>query len=125
MKIKYDILAFLIAIGLAIIFACLIAVWHPFSIFTGVFMCVASGIFTYWKYCKYKDYTRKIADQRYEDAYVYADETNSNFDPQSYTYDKKDERQIASNIRNLKTMIFVGGVLCAAAIMLIIYGFQL
>lgn len=125
MRKRIDLIVFLCAVGLAILSACLIAVWRPFALFTGVFMLIASGVSTYWRYEKYKNFSRALSDQRYEDAFVYADENNTNFDPDNFAYSKKEERKLGATARNLKTMIFVGVVLCLASILLIIFSFKL
>ena len=125
MKVRVDIVIFWSAVGLTIISACLIAVWRGFSIFTGLFMLVASVLFTYWSYLKYRNYSTKVEQIRFEDAYIYADENYTNFDPQNYAYSKKEERQISIGARNFKSMIFVGVVLCLASILLIVFGFQM
>lgn len=122
MKIRYDIIAFWSAVGLAVLFACLIAVWTPFAIFAGFFMSVASTIFTYWAYSRYHDYERKIDEQKFEDAYVYADENNTNFDPEHYSYGRKAERKISSTHKSLRSTVFVGGVLCVASVVIIVLG---
>ena len=85
MKVRVDIVIFWSAVGLTIISACLIAAWRGFSIFTGLFMLVASVLFTYWSYLKYRNYSTKVEQIRFEDAYIYADENYTNFDPQNYT----------------------------------------
>ncbi len=125
MKVRVDIVIFWSVVGLTIISACLIAVWRGFSIFTGLFMLVASVLFTYWSYLKHRNYSTKVEQIRFEDAYIYADENYTNFDPQNYTYSKKEERQINIGARNFKSMIFVGVVLCLASILLIVFGFQM
>ncbi len=123
MKIRYDIIAFWSAVGLAVLFACLIAVWRGFSIFTGLAMLAASVIFTYWNYKKLRTFKDRLYEKRYEDAYTYADENNTSFNPEYYQYSKKEEKQFTAYERNLKTFVYTGIVLSVASIVLVVFGF--
>lgn len=125
MKIRADFICLICAVGLAIIFACLISVWRGFAIFTGASLCVASVIFTYWRYQKYSYYKQAIEEQKYQDAYVYAEENDTNFDPDHFAYSKKDERQITANLRSLKSVLWAGVGLCAGSTVLIVLGFMM
>ncbi len=123
MKLKTEMIVFISVIGLAIVFACLISVWRGFAIFMGASLFVASVIFTYYRYLKSNAYKQQIKEQKYQDAYVYAEENDTNFDPDNFTYSKKDERQIASNIRGLKTVLWAGIGLCACSLAITVFGF--
>lgn len=125
MKIKTETIVFISAIALAIVCACLISVWRGFAIFTGAFIGVASVIFTYHRYLKYNSYKKAVYEQKYQDAYVYAEENNTNFDPEHFTYSKKDERGITANLRGLKSVLWAGVGLCGASLALIVFGFLL
>jgi len=125
MKIRADFICLICAVGLAIIFACLISVWRGFAIFTGASLCVASVIFTYWRYQKYTLYKQAIEEQKYQDAYVYAEENDTNFDPDHFAYSKKDERLITANLRSLKSVLWAGVGLCAGSTVLIVLGFMM
>ena len=123
MRVKVDFICFLCALGLAVVCACLISVWRGFAIFTGMFACIASVIYVYWRYNKYSAYKTMIDEQKFQDAYVYADENNTNFDPKNFTYSRKDERKIAGALRGLRSMIWAGVVLCLASAVLVVFGF--
>jgi len=98
-------------------------VWRGFAIFTGMFACVASVIYVWWRYKKYTAYKTTVDEQKFQDAYVYADENNTNFDPKSFTYSRKDEKKIATTMRGLRSMILAGVVLCVASATLVVFGF--
>ena len=123
MSVRVDFICFLCALGLAVVCACLISVWRGFAIFTGMFACVASVIYVWWRYKKYTAYKTTVDEQKFQDAYVYADENNTNFDPKSFTYSRKDEKKIAATMRGLRSMIWAGVVLCVASATLVVFGF--
>ncbi len=122
MRVQIDIICILSAVALAIASACLISVWQGFSIFTGVFMGIASGMFTFRRYQKMQAYKKRIDDQKYLDAYIYADENYADFDPKNFAYSKKEEKQINANLRSLKSMFWAGAVLTAASMLLVVFG---
>ncbi len=122
MEYRVDIICFLSAIGLAILCAVLVSVWRGFAILTGLFMCVACVIFAYWRYKKYVNYRDAVAEARYRDAYVYAEENDTNFDPDQFYYSKRQERQIESRLRELKSMILIACVLVVASASVVVIG---
>ncbi|MBO5103378.1 MAG: hypothetical protein J6C13_04765 [Clostridia bacterium] len=123
MKFRWDILVFWVSAGLMILFAALIPVWNPFAIFMGLFLMSFSGIFTAWQYLKYKELLNKIEERRYYDAYVYADENNTNFDPENFAYPKKQERRISATKTNAQIMIIAGAGMFILGVFAFIFAF--
>lgn len=121
MKIKPSLLIFLISAVLTIASFALISVWQPFAIFAGVFLLIASGIYTYWQYDKYKTTIKVLEEMRYEDAYIYADEHNLQFNPKEFQYPKKKQREINAIKNNAKFMVFIGCMLLVIALFATIY----
>lgn len=122
MRLKIDLIVILCSIVLAIVCACLIAVWQGFACLTGLFVCVASAVFSYRRYVKMQIFQRQIDDQKFQDAYIYADENYTDFDPKSFAYSKKQEKQITQKMRSLRSMFYCGIVLVVASIALMIFG---
>lgn len=122
MEIKKDIICLICAVALAVVCACLISVWRGFAMFTGAFACVASVIFTYRRYAKLTEYKKQVNEQKYQDAYIYAEENFTNFDPDHFRYSKKDERNIVAGLRNLKSVFWAGVGLCLASATLMVFG---
>ena len=108
MKIRIDIIVFWVCAGLMVLFGALIPVWEPFAIFMGLFLTLSAGIYTGWQYIKYKRIDNNLEEMRYQDAYIYADENNTSFNPDEFRYSKKEERQINSVRRNAQISLIVG-----------------
>ena len=121
MRIRIDIIVFWIMVVLTIVFASLISVWLPFVIFTSVCLLISSGIYTFWQYAKYKDLCNNIDEQRFEDAYIYADENNLSFDPQKFKYSKKDERYINRYKKNARLLLLTGCGIFVLGLFMLIY----
>ena len=105
-------------------FICLIPVWRPFGIFFSVLGLVEAVIFTTWQYNKLKVWKGEIDEQRFQDAYIYADENNTNFDPSNFKYSKKEEKNIKRDKGNIKVLLYTGIVLIATMIFLTIIFFK-
>ena len=122
MRFNWQVITFLASILLAIIFGALVAVWRGFVIFLGISLLVASIVYTYAMYGKFRKVKADLAEKRYCDAYMYADENNVNFDVNLFHYDKKTERAIRSKINNSKMTVIAGFCIMVMCIFLIIVG---
>lgn len=120
MKINPFYLALIGAIVLAVVFGALIAVWQGFAVFTGVFLLVASGIFTYIKQVRYNEIKDSQANQRYCDAYLYADENGTSVDVANFKYPKAVERELKMTKRSAFVTVFTGWAMCIISLVIIV-----
>lgn len=108
MRVSNEIICIIVLGVLAVASVSLSPLWQGFAIFAGLFYMSASGIFAFRQYKKLQAFKTKLAEDRYTDAYIYADENYADFDPQNYFYSKKEEKKITSELRNRKGMLYVG-----------------
>ncbi len=120
MKINYYVIAMLVCVVLAILSACLIAVWSGCGIFLGFFLLCFSVLYSFRCYVAYKKLVSSIDEQRYCDAYLYADENNVNFDVENFRYSKHEER-VLKRMRRNKLVPFIAGICLAILSIVIIY----
>lgn len=122
MKISWQLIVFLISLVLACVCSVLIVVWQSFVIFTGAFLLVCSVIFTAYRLKKHKTLKNNLNEQRYCDAYIYADENNLEFNQENFSYDKKTEKAIKNKLNNSLVLVLSGYAFCALSIFLFIIG---
>ena len=123
MKFDIFVILILVFVVLAVVSAGLIAVWSGFGIFLGLFLLCATGIYTYISIKKYMALKVEIEEQRYCDAYIYADENNLNFDVANFHYSKKDERIIRRMMKNKMLPIVISICFAIFSIVIIYIGF--
>ncbi|MBQ7976994.1 MAG: hypothetical protein IJ301_00120 [Clostridia bacterium] len=110
-------LAFLV---LAIIFGGLIAVWQGFAILMGSCLLISAGIFTYFRKKSYEELKEKQANQRYCDAYLYADENGVAFNVANFKYPKDVERELKIKRNNSFTILLGSVAICILSVVFII-----
>ena len=120
MKFNAFYIALLCAVILAVIFGVLITVWQGFIVFMGVSMLVASGIFTYIRQTKYNEIKDKQANQRYCDAYMFADENGTSVDVANYKYPKAVERELKMARKNCLATVWAGWAMSILSLVLIV-----
>ncbi len=122
MKFNWQVITFLASLTLAVIFGALITVWNSFVIFMGFALLYCSIIFTIYRLKMHKQLKNKIAEQRYCDAYIYADENGLQFNVNNFQYDKSTERALRNRINNSLIMVLLGFSFCVLSIFLIVMG---
>lgn len=120
MRISVYTIVILASVVLAIVFACLIAVWAGFGIFFGVALLVASATFTLYRYQHHRALKEEFLNQRYCDAYLYADENNTNLDVEHFRYPRSTERAIKSRINNSLVLVLAGVGMMILSVVIIV-----
>ena len=120
MNFRIFFIAFWVLLGLAILFLALIPDWRPFCVFFSVLGVILSVFFTAYQVLKLKKLDTILEGQRYEDAYLYADKNNTDFNTKEFKYSKRDEKSIKRVRGNIKLLIYTGIILILFMIFLTI-----
>lgn len=94
-----------VCLGLSVLFLGLSAVWKPFCLFASVLFLVGLCVPAYRSFKNYYEFKKEIKEQRFVDAYLYADEHQTE-NIQNFKYDKKTERAIKNVNRNQFSTLF-------------------
>lgn len=112
------------SLSLAVLFLALTTVWAPFCLFASfAFLCGVS-ILAFNSLKTYLAFKAEIKEQRFVDAYLYAENNQLN-SLKDFKYDKKTEKNIKSTKRNLFTSLFTMAFLFVLAIILIIIAIKI
>ncbi len=122
MRVSIYTIIVIAGVALAIVSACLVAVWSGFAIFSGIFLLVASAAFTLNRHFRHKALKEEILNQRYCDAYLYADENNLNVDVEHFRYSRSTERAIKSREHNSLVLVLAGVGMIILSIVIIVLG---
>lgn len=120
MQISIPWIIVLVSAVLAIVSACLLSVWAGFGIFLGIFLLIASGTFTYIRYMRHRALKEELQNQRYCDAYMYADENELSLDVEHFRYPRKQERAIKNKTNNSLVLVLAGVAMIILSIVIIV-----
>ena len=120
MRISIPWIIILVSALLAIVSACLLSVWAGFGIFLGIFLLVASSTFTFIRYTHHRALKEELQNQRYCDAYMYADENELSLDVEHFRYTRKQERAIKSKTNNSLVLVLAGVAMIILSIVIIV-----
>ena len=120
MQISIPWIIVLVSAVLAIVSACLLSVWAGFGIFLGIFLLIASGTFTYIRYMHHRALKEELQNQRYCDAYMYADENELSLDVEHFRYPRKQERVIKNKTNNSLVLVLAGVAMIILSIVIIV-----
>ena len=120
MQISIPWIIVLVSAVLAIVSACLLSVWAGFGIFLGIFLLIASGTFTYIRYMRHRALKEELQNQRYCDAYMYADENELSLDVEHFRYPHKQERAIKNKTNNSLVLVLAGVAMIILSIVIIV-----
>lgn len=120
MQISIPWIIVLVSAVLAIVSACLLSVWAGFGIFLGIFLLIASGTFTYIRYMHHRALKEELQNQRYCDAYMYADENELSLDVEHFRYPRKQERAIKNKANNSLVLVLAGVAMIILCIVIIV-----
>lgn len=108
-----------------IVFLVLMSVWTPFCLFASMCFVVGIAIPTYKMLVDYLTYNKRLKEQRFVDAYIYADEQNDANQIKNFSYDKKTERKLKMTKYNNFTSLFSLSALLVLAIILLIISIKI
>lgn len=118
--LKVDTIVSVCCIVLGVVFFALVAVWTPFCLFASVLFLIGIAIPTYNMFVDYLTYNKAIKEQRFVDAYLYADEQRDPNQIKDFKYDKKTERNLKMTKYNHFSSLFSLVVLLILAVILVI-----
>ena len=122
---RKSIICSIVFFALAVVFLALISVWRPFCLFAS--FCFLSGVSipTYIVLVNYTRYKNSLKEQRFVDAYLYAEEQQNENKIKDFRYDKKTERKLKYTKYNNFTSVFALCIVWAMALVLFIVSIKI
>lgn len=91
---------------LTVVFLALISVWRPFCLFASFCFLAGVSIPAYIVLLNYSRYKSNLKEQRFVDAFLYAEEQQNENKIKDFRYDKKTERKLKYTKYNNFTSVF-------------------
>jgi len=120
-----SVLIILISFGVFVLCSCFIWATSIMSIFASLALAVASGTFSILAIKKYINYKKRIAEMRYQDAYLFAEEKNDLSAIDTFSYSTKTERHLRADKFQQWLKMFSPVVIFILSILLILISFRI
>lgn len=120
-----NIIVCIVSIVLALIFLALTSLWTPFCLFASLCFLVGVSVPAYCVLVNYVRSQNQLKEQRFVDAYLYADEQQNAKKIKDFKYDKKTERKLRRSKHNNFASVFSLGFVWVLAIVLLVLSIKI
>jgi len=115
----------IVSFSLCAVFLALMALWMPFCLFASVCFLFGVSIPAYCVLVGYIHNQNALKEQRFVDAYLYAEEQQNTNKIKDFRYDKKTERRLRVSKYNSFTSVFALAFVWVMAIVLLIVSIKI